>query len=363
MFEHVRAVWTAELAQAEASVRAAAAARDSAQAEVTRLAAAVTGMQVAVDAADASLTARNAELAMAQALVDRRTAERQAAQVLVDQAQAALAAHLGNEPPETVERDKPNPAWGAWNVKRQQLARKLAQAESARDATLPPLTSAQQSRNAAAGVAAAAGTALAEARDVLAAAVNGVVAAKQHLAEAESTVAARAQAAEAIASGLAGLDVRAASLLAEPLDRPALERAADQELADLHAAWRRRYDLFAARGAARSERGSVLAAYDRTMDELAALRTAIADSPDAGRWAAVAAAVPVFSAVLQANAGQRGRPLLERADDLVGARQRLAEQAAALESVLPTARAERDGAQHLLDQAVDALKQHQKKGP
>lgn len=361
MFEHVRAAWTADMTQAQTAVAAATTAHATAQADLATRQAALAARKADVDATAATLATRNAALATAQALVDIRTAERQAAQAVVDQSQAALVAHLEDEPPETVERDKPNPAWGVWDRKREQLAEKLSQAESARDTTVAPQTAAQQSRDTAAAAAGAATTALGQARGTLAVAQADVAAATQRVVAAQATVLARQDAAAAVASRLAGLDARAAALLDEPLDRAALERAADAELADLHAAWARRHDLLAARGAAEAELAAVLAAHDQTMDELVVLRASIASSPHAGHWPAVAGTIPAIDAVLATNHLQRGRPALERADDLSAARQRLAELVVTLETV--KAREERDAAQLALDQAVAALSNHQKTGP
>lgn len=361
MFEHVRAMWIVDLAQAQAAVTASTTALDLAQADLASPQATLAARQADVHAASAVLAERNAALAGAQALVDIRTAERQTAQMSVNQAQAALDAHLDNEPPETVGLDKPNPKWGLWNRKLGSLAEKVSQAEHARNDKVAPQTAAEQARDRAAADTAAASTDLGRARSALAGAETDVAAAHQRVAAEQTTMATRQDDVTAIASLIEGLPARAAALLAEPLERAVLERAADAELADLHAAWARRHDLLAARGAAEAELASVLAAHDQTMDELAGLRTSIANSPHAGHWPAVAGTIPVMDALLQANHLQRGRPTLQRADDVTAARLHLAELVAAFDTV--KAQQERNVAHVALNEAGAALSEHQKRGP
>jgi hypothetical protein len=168
------------------------------------------------------------------------------------------------------------------------------------------------------------------------------------------------QASAAVAARLAGLDGRAAALVAEPLDRPGLEVAADAELADLLAAWRRRHEVLTRRVAAVAGRGAVLAAVDSTVDDVAALRAGLAAWPQRGDWPALPALLAALDAVIAANAAERTRPPLARHDDLAALRGALATQAAALAVAVGQAGQARDRAAAAVRLSSQRLAQHQR---
>ncbi|HVP31744.1 MAG TPA: hypothetical protein VMW35_21545 [Myxococcota bacterium] len=363
MYEHVRAGLTDDASVAQQAVQQATAARDGVRDELNRQGAGLPPLQAALDAANATLDARNRDVAAAQAVVSARASEQQQAQDAVEEAEDAYDRHGGDEPPAV----EPGPAGQAqlrqWQRERAQLRHDIDAAKAALAATRPPLAQAQQTLAAAAAVAAVAASAASQARDQLNAATSAINATRQRLADAEAAIVAAQHAVDAIAARMADLDRRAAVLVAAPLDRTTLEPAADLELADLQACWQRRHDLFAGRANAIAARGTLLAAHDTTVDDLAALRSQLAGWSDTGRWPALAGVVSALASVIAANAAQRGHLPLDRADDLAGTRDLLAAQLTALQSIVSQATAERDQAQRALDQARDALVQQQEARP
>jgi len=359
MYEHIRANLAKDLDAARGRVDQAIAHRDQVAAALGQQQAALPGLQAAVTAAEGTLAARDADLAAAQAVVNQRTAERNAAEDERDSAQEAFDANGGDEPPFF---DNPEDL-RRWHVVHDQLQQALRDARDALDAAQGHLQDAIDARAPFAAAVQAAAASLAQARDRVTAQNATIAATQRQLADAEAAITAARADVDAIAAQVTALDQREKVLTAEPLDRPTIEKAADQEEADLQAGWHHRRELFERRVTFRDGRAGVLAAADTTVDELAVVRSQIAAWPDAARFPALAGVVAQLDQVIADNAAQRHRPPAERTDDLAGLHTRLAALTTTLQDVTGAATAARDQAQHDLDKARDDLVAHQQEAP
>jgi chromosome segregation ATPase len=355
VYEHIRANLAKDIAAAEERVTQAIARRDQAVAALAERRADLARAQQAVADAVAALTARQQELAAAQAVVDQRTAVRDAAQANLDDAQRAFDQNGGDEPPFF---DNPEDL-RRWHELHDALKAAIEDARDALNATLPPLAQAVQARDGAqSAVNAAAGLVAADEGDVRRATLD-VTLAEQSVTNAEGGITQARIDVDAVKAKVTALDQREAVLKAAPLDRPSLERAADQEEADLQAGWQRRRQLFENRVSFRDGRRASLAAHDTTMDELAVLRSRIAGSPEAGRFPGLGPVLTELAAVLADNAAQRTRPPLERTDDIEALRGRLTSLMFALQDVTGAATVARDAAIQDLEAVRAALIDHQ----
>ena len=362
MFEHKRLAIEQRLAAANLAVEQAITARDAAQADSDRLAGQLPSLQAAVDQARADAGPANAALAAAQQVVGQRQAERDNAAAARDAVQRALTDHLKAEPLESLGRDKPNPAWATWNRKRGQLEEKVDAATATLGRAGQALAQAEQARDGAATTASLAAAAVAAAQSRLDGARAALAAAQQRVADLTAAIDRPQQAAAVLAALAESLTARAARILAEPLDRQDLERAADLELADALMVRRQRHQLLGRRATVAAARAALLADHDRVVDDLAGLRAEIAAWPDAGRWPSLAGLVTAVDALVAESTRQRARHPGERDDDLRGAAAGLAGQLAVLEAVLAQAVAERDSAQATLVRVAADLAKHQE-GP
>ena len=362
MYEHIRANLAKDIAAAEDRVTQAIAHRDQAVARLAERQADLARFQQAVADAAAALEARQQELAAAQAVVDQRAAVRDAAQDDLDDAQRAFDDNGGDEPPFF---DNPEDL-RRWHELHDALKAAIKDAQDALDATSPPLVEATQARDAVQNaVDAAAGLLAADQGDVNRATLE-VTLAQQAVANAEGGITQARVDVDAVKAKVTALDRREAALKAAleatPIDRPALEQAADIEEADLQAGWQRRRTLFENRVLFRNGRGATLAAHDTTMDELAVLRSQIAGSSEAGAFPGLGAVLTEMAAVLADNAAQRTRPPLERTDDLDALRDRLTSLMFALQDLTGVATQARDSASQALDRVRTDLIAHQE-GP
>jgi chromosome segregation ATPase len=362
MFERKRLAIEQRLAAANLAVEQAISARDAAQADSDRLAGQLPSFQTAVDQARAGAEPANAALAAAQQVVVQRQAERDNAAAARDAASRALAGHLNDEPPETLARDKPNPAYAAWNRKRRQLEEKVDAATATLEQAGQVLAQAEQARDGAAAAASLAAAAVTAAQSQLDGTRAALAAAQQRAADLTAAIDRPQQAAEALAGLAESLTARVARILAEPLDRQDLERAADLELADALAVRRQRHQLLGRRAGVAAARAALLAEHDRVVDDLTGLRAEIAAWPDVGRWPPLGGLVAAVDALVTEPTQQRARPARERDDDLRGAATGLASQLTVLQAVLTQAAAERDNAQATLAQVAADLAKHQE-GP
>lgn len=355
MFEHIRAHLASDRTAAEARVAQAVARRDQVAAELAQQQAALPPLQQAVTAAEATLAARNADLAAAQAVVNQRTAVRDSALAERDDAQAAFDANGGDEPPAAENPEELR----QWRQLHDLLLAALRRAQADLDAAEAQLQQAIPPRNAAAAAVQAATDSVTHARGRVTAQNATIAATRQRLTAAEEGIPVARADVDAVTAKITALDAREATLTAAPLDRPALERAADVEEADLQAGWRQRRALFERRVVFREGRAGVLAAHDSTVDELAVMRNQIPGSPAAATFPGLAAVVTGIDAVLADNAAQRSRPPLDRADDLDGLRSRLTALMFNLQDLTGAATADRDSAAQDLAQARAALITHQ----
>ncbi|HEV7762599.1 MAG TPA: hypothetical protein VGO78_26505 [Acidimicrobiales bacterium] len=359
MYEHIRANLAKDIAAAEERVTEAIARRDQAVARLAERQTDLARHQQAVADATAALAARQQELAAAQAVLDQRAAVRDAAQDELDDAQRAFDQNGGDEPPffdnqEDLRR---------WRELHDALKAAIEVARAALDATIPPLVQATQARDAAQNaVNAAAGLVAADQDDVRRATLD-VTLAQDAVTNAEGGITQARVDVDTVKAKVTALDQREAVLKAAPLDRPALERAADQEEADLQTGWQRRRQLFENRVFFRDGRAAFFSAEGTTIDELAVLRSRIVGSPEAGTFPGLGPVVAELTAVLADDAVQRARPPLERTDDLDGLRDRLTSLMFALQDVTSAATVARDAATQQQEQVRAALIDHQQERP
>lgn len=363
MFEHVREVLQRLVDQARAAVAAVVAVRDAADAAVAARQADLAQQTSQVAAADAQVTAAGQQQQAAQSVLEARNAAAAQARDALDTAERRLGEHLDDEPDRSLPNGHPNPAWTAWSLKRGQLAKAVDDATTAvAGADAAAAAAVQGVATAAAGLAAAQAAA-AQARQRVDAAQAALLAAQAELATAKAGITpARAEvdAASARVEALAG---RAARLVAEPLDRPDLERAADAELADLLATLARRHATLARRAAAVTARATVCESVDATVDELSVLGVDAAAVHQAAGWPSLIPLSAVIDAAVSANAAQRTRPAVDRRDDLAGLHTELTARLTGVPQDLAVAASARDHAAAARARAVQALANHQRKAP
>ena len=355
MYEHIRALLAGKLSAAQTVAQQAAAARDQVQASLSQQQATLAALQAAASTAQANLNARNVDLSNAEALVIQRASALQAAQIALNQVEQAIENHMDIEPPFHLPGTPgPNPDWLEWNQELQQLEQLRDTRENQRNSASQALAQAQQNRTAAIAAVNAAAAALAQAQNNVTTANAGIAATQQQLAAAQAAATAAQQAADTlaaqVASQVAVLDARTAVLQGKPLDRTAVERVTDAELADLEAAWRHRHDLLDQRLAGQTARTAILAAHGSTVDGVTSLRNQIAGWPDSGRWPALATMVSALDTAIAAG-------------DPTALRNALVGQVPALQAVVGLATTDRNQAQSTLDTAAEALRQHQEMAP
>jgi hypothetical protein len=355
VYEHIRANLAKDIAATQQRVTAAIAQRDQVAATLAQQQAGLPPLQAAVAAAQQALDARNRDLAAAQAVVDQRTAERDAAEDERDAAQEAFDRNGGDEPPFF---DDPADL-RRWQQVHDVLKAALHDAQQVLDDANAVLQQAAAVANIATANVQSAAAVVANAQDRVNAQNAAIAATEQQLAAAEAGITAARRDVDVLDAKVVDLDQREATLTAGPLDRPALEHAADVEEADLQTGWRHRRDLFERRVHFRQARAGVLAAHDVTIDELAVLRSQIAGSTEATVFAGLPPIVSALDRVIADNAAQRQRSPLDRTDDLVAVRGRLAELTTALQDVTGPATTARDNASHDLAVAREALITHQ----
>jgi hypothetical protein len=363
MFERVREVLQRLVDNARAAVAALVAVRDAADAAVAARQADLAQQTSQVAAADAQVTAAAQQQQAAQSVLDARNAAAAHARDALDTAERRLGEHLDNEPDRTLPNGHPNPAWGTWNQQRIQLAKAVDDATTAlTGAAAAAVAAAQGVATAAAGVAAAQAAA-AQARQRVDAAQAAVLAAQAELATAEAGITQAQADADAAAARVEALAGRAARLVAEPLDRPDLERAADAELADLLATLTRRHATLARRAAAVTARATVCGSVDTTVDELSVLGADAVAVHQAAGWPSLVPLAAAIDAAVSANAAQRTRPAVDRRDDLAGLHTDLTARLQGVLADLAVAAAARDRAATARARAVQVLANHQRKAP
>jgi chromosome segregation ATPase len=244
--------------------------------------------------------------------------------------------------------------------------RRVQQAQQAYNATAQPLADAQAAVGPAQNAATAANAALQNAQAATAAAqqrrdgAQSAVDAQQQ--QVSQLTAQRDQAQQAIgqvSAQIASLDARAARILAEPLNRPDLEQAADAELAALSDLRGERAGLYAQRAGAIADRVAALETQDQAADQLAQLISVLTSWNDGiarGHYNTVTAIITSLEGIVDASRAQRATPdPRARTDDLTAAQQTLASSLAGLQAVLARARGEQTSSASKLTGAARAL--------
>ena len=280
-----------------------------------------------------------------------------------DAAQSRVDDIAGEEPDNPLANGKPNPRYPGW-ARQLALARQaLTSAQAAVNAATAAVGQAVQQRDAAAGAAASAAAGVGAAQNQLAARLASVDAAGTAVTAAQAAESLAQQQIEAAQAAVTALDIRAARLLAEPLDRADLEAAADAEYAELADRRADRYSLMSNRATRSGDRGALLATNDVAVAGLIPARDAIAGWADAGRFGTLASARASIDGILAAAQVQQGRPATERTDDLGSAQTALAQAVAFVQAAINQATAERNQAQNTLTSAANALAEHQSEQP
>ena len=359
MFEHLRQHLEAQLAQAQSVLTQAQSALSAADAQLTTLetqlsdaSSALATAQAAQAQAQSAANSANSALAAANGLFAQRATARNAAAAVLDDAKAELA---------DIIREFPHggPLLLA-------AERKVQQAQQAYNATAQPLAAAQAAVGSAQTTANAANAALQNAQAATAAAQQRRDQGQSAVASEEQTVAQltaqrdQAQhAVDAVSAQIAPLDARAARILAEPLNRPDLEQAADAELAALSGLRQQRAGFYAQRAAAITDRVVTLEAQDQIADQLAQLIGALTSwnaGIAQGHYPAVTPIIASLQGVVDASHAQRTAPHPSaRTDDLAAAEQALTTSLAGLHAVLAQAQAEQSDAAGKLAAAAQAL--------
>ncbi len=162
-----------------------------------------------------------------------------------------------------------------------------------------------------------------------------------------------------VSAQIGPLDTRAARILAEPLNRPDLEQAADAELAALSDLRGERAGLYAQRAGAIADRVAALEAQDQTADQLAQLISVLTSWNDGvaqGHYNTVTPIITSLEGVVDASRAQRATPdPRARTDDLAAAQQTLTTSLAGLQAVLAQAQGEQASAASALAAAAQAL--------
>lgn len=363
MFDHLRQDQTADLTAAHNALAAAQQSLQPLRDQISVHQARQSTAQSALDAAAATAQQANATYDAAQSLVNQRQTARANAATAVASATQNLADILDSEPDSPLPNGKPNPAIAGWRARVTRATAQVHAAQTSLDQADASLGQANQARAAAANVATTAAAAVTVSQATVISETQGLQSAHTALATAESSLAGLQQAVDARSAQLADLDARGARLVAQPLNRPDLEAAAETEIAALSAQRQHRHNLLVHRANRVADQASLLASEDQDIAALVPIRDAIAGWPDAGRFAALGTATAALDAVITAAHVQQGRPTTQRTDDLGAARTGVAHALSALNVAIAEATAARDQRSAALDAAAAALATNQQVQP
>ncbi|MFI7545696.1 hypothetical protein [Actinoplanes sp. NPDC049599] len=340
MFDHLRAQLASRLAQALAALQ-------DAETTAERAALAADEAATTVGAAAASLQNAEAVVAPAQAVVSAAQQAQAGARQTVAAAQDAIREWLDSEP-ETDIGTKPNPTHGRWARLGPPLKKRLAEAQAQVSAADADLANAENALGQATARAA-------NARQQLLAAQAGQASALAQLGTVRATVVDRHQQAQAVSRLTVELDAEQAGILADPLDRGALQELADRQTAAALAARQARRSHRQELATVAAERAATLAQQDEIVNRLAPLCAEIRGQIRSVPYPELAIIADGLEQVVAESAVQRVRDVPDRTDDLTAAGAALATLAEHGARVLSAAQATLQQAREKLDSANSDL--------
>lgn len=355
MFDHLRADLTAQLAQARTATEQATNALAQANAAATAASASLQNATQALAQAQGAAAAAASDLTAKQAAANQAQQQRDAAQQELTEAQAALELLLDSGDRQIGKPSPGHPVTPVDPGELQQARKRVTEAKAALAAAVTTLQQAQAAlgaASAAANAANAARDAAQHARDTAAAALAAAQARIPVLTSARDQ---SAQTETTLTAQLGALDQRAARLLADPLNRPDVQQAADSELSSLLALRGQRLDLYRQRFTAANQRAAALTSQDGTADRLQTLASLIRAWPDVGRYPQLTGVLSAIDGIVSASQSQRQRPAHNRTDDLAGAQATLSAQLAQLNAASQQAAGEQAAAATALSNAAKAL--------